>query len=93
MDNDNGRPNQGTEANRDWRDELQPESRKRIVKKIMASLKRHLPVSGHEGLHEIQKIAQRFEEKIFTAATSRPDYLRKISSKMLLMETGSSGSN
>jgi len=37
----------------------------------MASLKRHLPVSGHEGLHEIQKIAQRFEEKIFTAATSR----------------------
>jgi len=37
----------------------------------MDTLKRHLPVSGQEGLHELQKIAQRFEEKIFTAATSQ----------------------
>jgi len=37
----------------------------------MDTLKRHNPVSGQEGLHELQKIAQRFEEKIFTAATSQ----------------------
>ena len=37
----------------------------------METLKRHLPVSGHEGLSELKKIAVRFEEKIYTAATSQ----------------------
>ncbi|XP_042951247.1 mediator of RNA polymerase II transcription subunit 15a-like isoform X3 [Carya illinoinensis] len=55
----------------------------------MDTLKRHLPVSGQEGLHELRKIAIRFEEKIYTAATSQGDYLRKISLKMLTMETKS----
>ena len=55
----------------------------------METLKRHLPVSGQEGLHELRKIAIRFEEKIYTAATSQSDYLRKISLKMLTMETKS----
>ncbi|KAG2723184.1 hypothetical protein I3843_02G137400 [Carya illinoinensis] len=73
----------------DWRTELQPEARQRIVSKIMDTLKRHLPVSGQEGLQELRKIAIRFEEKIFTAATSQGDYLRKISLKMLTMETKS----
>ena len=52
----------------------------------METLKRHLPVSGEVGLHELRKIAIRFEEKIYTAATSQSDYLRKISLKMLTME-------
>ncbi|KAL3598185.1 hypothetical protein D5086_006103, partial [Populus alba] len=52
-------------------------------------LKRHLPFSGQEGLQELKKIALRFEEKIYIAATSQTDYLRKISLKMLTMETGS----
>ena len=45
----------------------------------METLKRHLPVSGHEGLSELRKIAVRFEEKIYTAATSqvRPAHLYK----------------
>ncbi|PIN26579.1 hypothetical protein CDL12_00646 [Handroanthus impetiginosus] len=55
----------------------------------METLKRHLPFSGQEGLREIEQIAARFEEKIHTAATSRSDYLRKISLKMLTMETKS----
>lgn len=100
----------------------------------METLKRHLPFSGQDGLQELKKIAVRFEEKIYTAATSqvylshdfyltffvsRPnfifmyhllfgqlelkplllllafflllqsDYLRKISLKMLTMETKS----
>ena len=55
----------------------------------METLKRHLPVSGQEGLHELRKIAIRFEEKTYTAATSQSDYLRKISLKMLTLETKS----
>ncbi|KAI3692446.1 hypothetical protein L6452_32262 [Arctium lappa] len=73
----------------DWRSQLQADSRQRIVNKIMDTLKRHLPFSGHEGLQELKKIAVRFEEKIYTAATSQSDYLRKISLKMLTMETRS----
>nr|KYP56774.1 hypothetical protein KK1_003021 [Cajanus cajan] len=57
----------------------------------MDTLKRHFPVSGQEGLHELRKIAQRFEEKIFTAATTQADYVRKISPKMLAAETNAQG--
>lgn len=35
------------------------------------SLKGHLPYSGSEGLLQLQKIAQRFEEKIFVSAISQ----------------------
>ncbi|XP_078182855.1 uncharacterized protein LOC144576357 isoform X3 [Carex rostrata] len=73
-------------ANPDWRSQLQPDARQRIVNKIMNTLKRHLPVPVPEGINELQKIAVRFEEKIYSAATSQPDYLRKISLKMLSME-------
>ncbi|KAF2301448.1 hypothetical protein GH714_024308, partial [Hevea brasiliensis] len=55
----------------------------------METLKRHLPFSGQEGLDELKKIAERFEEKIYTAAISQSDYLRKISLKMLTMESKS----
>ncbi|XP_028239040.1 mediator of RNA polymerase II transcription subunit 15a-like isoform X2 [Glycine soja] len=92
MDSNNWRPNQGTNPTMDtsdWRAQLPIDSRQRIVNKIMETLKKHLPVSGPDGLHELRKIAQRFEDKIFTAATSQPDYLRKISLKMLTMETKS----
>ena len=37
----------------------------------MDTLKRHLPFSGQEGLQELKKIAVRFEEKIYTSATSQ----------------------
>ncbi|XP_061981613.1 mediator of RNA polymerase II transcription subunit 15a-like isoform X1 [Populus nigra] len=73
----------------DWRIQLQPDSRKRIVDKILEILKRHLPFSSQEGLQELKKIAVRFEEKIYSAATNQSDYLRKISLKMLTMETRS----
>ncbi|KAJ8562808.1 hypothetical protein K7X08_031260 [Anisodus acutangulus] len=72
-----------------WRTQLLSDSRQRIVNKIMETLKRHLPVSGQEGEQELKKIAVRFEEKIYSAATSQQDYLQKISLKMLTMETKS----
>ncbi|GAV60967.1 hypothetical protein CFOL_v3_04495 [Cephalotus follicularis] len=93
MDSNNWRPNPpgGEPAmdTGDWRSQLQPDSRPRIVNKIMDTLKKHLPYTGHDGLNELNKIAVRFEEKIYTAATSQSDYLRKISLKMLTMETKS----
>ena len=55
----------------------------------METLKRHLPVSGQEGLHELRNIAIRFEKKTYTVATSLSDYLRKISLKMVTLETKS----
>lgn len=70
----------------DWRARLQADSRERIVEKLMDSLKRNVRYSGHEGLQELEKIAVEFEDKIYTAATSQTDYLRKISLKMLTME-------
>ncbi|XP_066331191.1 mediator of RNA polymerase II transcription subunit 15a-like isoform X1 [Miscanthus floridulus] len=80
-------PNAAAPAGSDWRTQLQPEARHRIVNKIMETLKKHLPVSIPEGLTELHKIAVRFEEKIYTAATNQTDYLRKISLKMLSMES------
>ncbi|CAI0459426.1 unnamed protein product [Linum tenue] len=96
MDGNNWRPAApGAEApvdGGDWRATLQVESRQRIVNKIMETLKRHLPFSGQEGMQELKQIAVRFEEKIYTAATSQSDYLRKISLKMLTMENKSQNS-
>ncbi|CBI40658.3 unnamed protein product, partial [Vitis vinifera] len=77
----------------DWRTQLSPDSRQGAVNRIMDTLKRHLPVSGQEGLRELRKIAVRFEEKIYTAATSQSDYLQKISLKILTMETKNSAGN
>ncbi|KAL9460170.1 hypothetical protein AB3S75_003386 [Citrus x aurantiifolia] len=71
----------------DWRNQLSPESRRRIVNKIMDTLKRYFPFSGPEGLNELKKIAGRFEEKIYTSATSQLDYQWKISLKMFSMES------
>ncbi|KAL8108576.1 mediator of RNA polymerase II transcription subunit 15a [Apium graveolens] len=92
MDNNNRSPSQVDEpividAATGWKAALQPDARRRIINKIMDTLKRHLPFSGQEGLVELEKIAVRFEEKIYDAATSQTDYLRKISLKMLTMET------
>ncbi|KAD6453822.1 hypothetical protein E3N88_08528 [Mikania micrantha] len=97
MDTTNWRPTQGASnaavdssmESGEWRTQLQVDSRQRIVNKIMDILKRHLPLSGNEGLQELNKIAVRFEEKIYTSATSQSDYLRKISLKMLAMENRS----
>ncbi|CAI8611743.1 unnamed protein product [Vicia faba] len=82
MDTNNGVPNQG-----DWRGQLHPGSRQRIVNKIMEAIKKHLPVCGQEGLLAIHNIAQMFEDKVFTIATSQYDYIKKISMKMLAFET------
>ncbi|KAH7655609.1 Kix domain of CBP (creb binding protein) [Dioscorea alata] len=62
---------------------LRPEVRQRIVNKIVETLRRHFPIPYSEILHS----ASRFERKIYTSAMSQQDYLRKISLKMLSVET------
>ncbi|KAK9941164.1 hypothetical protein M0R45_017785 [Rubus argutus] len=49
-------------------------------------LKRN-PYYGQVGLQELERIAATFEEKIYNVASSQSDYLRKISLKMLTVET------
>ncbi|KAH6796151.1 hypothetical protein C2S51_037137, partial [Perilla frutescens var. frutescens] len=89
MDFDDRREAQGQAITGDWKTQLPQESRERILIKIVETLKRHVPFSGEEGLQELKKIAQRFEETTYNSATSQSDYLRKISLKMLTMETQS----
>ncbi|PRQ35048.1 putative coactivator CBP, KIX domain-containing protein [Rosa chinensis] len=85
------RPPQGGEAlngARDWRIYLMPDSRQRIVRRCKTDvLKRHLPFSGQGGLLERQRIATRFEDKLYATASSQSDYLQKISLKLLAIET------
>ncbi|KAI3505707.1 hypothetical protein L1887_27894 [Cichorium endivia] len=71
----------------DWRVQLQADSRQRIVNKIIDTLKRHIPYTGHEGLQELEKIAVKFEDRVYIAATSQSAYLREISLKMIAVET------
>ncbi|KAG0479987.1 hypothetical protein HPP92_010845 [Vanilla planifolia] len=70
----------------DWRSQLQPDVRQKVMNKIMDTLVKHLHVAVPEGMNELKKIAVRFEEKIYTAAVSKMDYLHKISMKMVNME-------
>ncbi|CAO2814231.1 unnamed protein product [Amaranthus hypochondriacus] len=72
--------------NFDWRNKLQLQSRQRIVNKITRTLKIYRPFSG-EKMEELRAIAARFEEKIYNTAIGLNDYLRKISLKMVTMET------
>ncbi|KAL0919843.1 hypothetical protein M5K25_011967 [Dendrobium thyrsiflorum] len=93
MESNNWRPAQDEPPSMDvsssnWRSQLQPEARQRIVKKIMDTIRRHCPVvAPGEGMTELKKIAVRFEEKIYVAAVNQSDYLRKISLKMISLET------
>ncbi|BBN18352.1 hypothetical protein MPTK1_8g01860 [Marchantia polymorpha subsp. ruderalis] len=69
-----------------WRNFLPHDYRQKIIKRIMDNLQRHLPPIGQESMGELLKIAWRFEEKIYQAATDQQDYLRRISLKMLSLE-------
>lgn len=70
-----------------WRTQLLPDARERIVNRIMSTLVKNFPSSKQQALSEVKNIAVRFEEKIYNAATSQKDYLRRISVKMLSIHT------
>ncbi|KAL1829484.1 hypothetical protein ACET3Z_007896 [Daucus carota] len=92
MDSDSSRRDtQGGELAPDggaeWRSRMQADARQKVISKIMDSLMRHLPLAGQEGLQELKKISVRFEERSYFAATSQEDYLRRISSRLVSIET------
>ncbi|RAL39851.1 hypothetical protein DM860_013052 [Cuscuta australis] len=68
----------------DWRSQLSQESRQKVVNRIVEILKMHIPSS--EGIHELKSVAMKYEEKIYVSATNQPDYLKKISMKLISME-------
>ncbi|XP_048545007.1 uncharacterized protein LOC125523976 isoform X2 [Triticum urartu] len=70
----------------DWRAELQPRGRSRIVHMIMEATKNFLRVSKPEELNQLREIVAGFENRAYTAATNQSNYLRKISLRMLSME-------
>uniref|UniRef100_A0A7N0TVC3 Mediator complex subunit 15 KIX domain-containing protein n=1 Tax=Kalanchoe fedtschenkoi TaxID=63787 RepID=A0A7N0TVC3_KALFE len=69
----------------DWRSQLEPDSRLRIVNNITYTLKKNFAFSGLE-LHELEQLAARIEETSYGAATTQSGYLREISLKMLALE-------
>ncbi|XP_042059809.1 mediator of RNA polymerase II transcription subunit 15a-like isoform X1 [Salvia splendens] len=73
----------------DWRSQLRPDIRTRVVNKIAETLKGHIPFSGLDEALEIERMAARFEEMTHSVATSQSDYLRKISLKILTIQTRS----
>ncbi|KAI3505708.1 hypothetical protein L1887_27895 [Cichorium endivia] len=73
----------------DWRSQLQPDSRKRSMDRILDTLKSHIQVYSNEGLQELTKIAVSIEEEVYIAATSQSDYMRKVCFKILTLNTRS----
>ncbi|KAK2651328.1 hypothetical protein Ddye_018817 [Dipteronia dyeriana] len=71
----------------DWRNELLPHLREKVVSRIRETLEKHFPCSISEEVSgRIMKMALRFEEKVFSCASSWSDYLRKISLKMVSLK-------
>ncbi|TVU07160.1 hypothetical protein EJB05_47202 [Eragrostis curvula] len=71
-------------AGGDWRVHLQPQDRRRIVNQIMELLNKRSPL---ELPSVLQNVAQQFEQKIYTAATTQADYFEGIPRKMLLIDS------
>ncbi|KAK2639116.1 hypothetical protein Ddye_026911 [Dipteronia dyeriana] len=70
----------------DWKNELQPQLRELLVGKMRETLEWYCPFSDPASLDVLKQMAIRFEEKIFTSATSKSDYSRKISLKILALD-------
>ncbi|KAI3710494.1 hypothetical protein L2E82_40277 [Cichorium intybus] len=84
-------PNQEMDMSH-WRARLQPDSRERMVNRIMDAMRIPNQVYGYEGLQELKKMVMSIEEKVFIAATSQSDYMRKICFNILTIETRSQNS-
>uniref|UniRef100_A0ACD5Z8U8 Uncharacterized protein n=1 Tax=Avena sativa TaxID=4498 RepID=A0ACD5Z8U8_AVESA len=84
-------PSPAAAGGADWRAQLRHDDRTRIVNNILETLKVNFAESHLGALNELQNIAVRFEHRMFTTATSQPDYLRKISWKMGQLEMGLHG--
>ncbi|CAH8325870.1 unnamed protein product [Eruca vesicaria subsp. sativa] len=55
----------------DWRIQLPPNSRQKMVNQLMEILKKYLQYSGQKGVEELRRIAISFEELIFNTALNK----------------------
>nr|ADE77520.1 unknown [Picea sitchensis] len=53
----------------------------------MDTLQRHTTQTGADSMNELKKIALQFEENIYTVAMNQQNYQRRISLKMLSLES------
>ncbi|KAI4986922.1 hypothetical protein ZWY2020_019552 [Hordeum vulgare] len=85
----NWRPSQGSDpaAVGDWRAQLQPEERSRVVNQILDAMMKNPPLSVPGRLNQLQMIAEAIEDKFYAQATNHSDYVRKISLKVVSIET------
>ncbi|KAI3896050.1 hypothetical protein MKX03_031994 [Papaver bracteatum] len=63
-----------------WRNRVDARARQRIMDELIQSLMTHLPL---EEFDATKSFAVRFERDVYNSATSKADYLNKISRKML----------
>lgn len=71
----------------DWRSQLQPEARGRITAKILESLNKKLGADFAKGLVDLQRVSARIEGRFFSISCTQSDYLRRLSLRMLKLET------
>ncbi|KAJ8433869.1 hypothetical protein Cgig2_032080 [Carnegiea gigantea] len=67
-----------------WRSHIDPRGRQKVIGTIIQTMRRSC--NRPEKLSEIEKIARKFEEKVFAEAMDQQDYLRRISIKMKQLE-------
>ncbi|XP_026397010.1 mediator of RNA polymerase II transcription subunit 15a-like [Papaver somniferum] len=67
----------------DWRLTFSSESRQKIVAKVEASLWKCISNPSPDKFQEIKDAAAKFEDKMFSIASSTEDYDRRITTKML----------
>ncbi|PIA27260.1 hypothetical protein AQUCO_08100003v1 [Aquilegia coerulea] len=91
MDNNNNsiHVKGGNDDNKDWRTRFSSDSRRKVTNEIMETLKRHLPEPSLNVLREVKQIAESFEEKVFSAATSQDDYVLQVNMHLVNLENRS----
>ncbi|KAL1194508.1 putative mediator of RNA polymerase II transcription subunit 15c [Cardamine amara subsp. amara] len=71
----------------DWRSQHDPSLRNRVIAKVVEKLKEYYPKRcPDDRQNEFYNSAAKFEERIYTSAKNKDDYLLKLSEKMHMME-------
>eukprot|EP00898_Chlorokybus_atmophyticus_P003504 jgi/Chlat1/4154/Chrsp27S04263 len=65
-----------------WRSELTVDDRRKVINKIVSVLQRTQQVSDPNQVKELFMIASRYEERTFNTATTKKEYLDKITARL-----------
>uniref|UniRef100_A0A453D2U0 Mediator complex subunit 15 KIX domain-containing protein n=3 Tax=Aegilops tauschii subsp. strangulata TaxID=200361 RepID=A0A453D2U0_AEGTS len=81
----------GTGGGRHWLEDEAPDLRSRIRQTLTSKLARYYQPRYAPDSQEAQRFVANFEEVAFRGTNSKEDYMRNISSKLLIMEKKTSG--